>query len=222
MSCVGRSKVTVANATVWSLLMSVAPPAAKGDTMFDTFGTFASLASISSMRACTPGSVTLVPDDVPKTTCSTSPDTFGETACRSWIASVDWVFGREKLFENALPADRESSVTTITAVTQNTTTYRRRRTHHLAIGRNLRHSSVSPSRPPRVRQQWDVPYGRTTVRRLGIDRAPTAAGGTTAQARLVGAALLARDGTSASRSPSGAGASVGATGGVPTPRRSSI
>src|SRR5580658_1238993 len=108
--------------------------------MVVTWGTLATLANMASTRVRTPASATVAPWVVPKTICSVSPDTFGDTASRSWMASVDWVFGREKLLEKSLPTWRESAVTATRATTQNNTTRRRWRTHQLArtrIGERL-------------------------------------------------------------------------------------
>jgi hypothetical protein len=43
--------------------------------------------------------VIFVPWVVSKTTCSTSPDTLGDTAWSKWSASVDCVLGNENVFE---------------------------------------------------------------------------------------------------------------------------
>ena len=94
-----RSKVTVAKATVPSLLIPAAPPDANGDATVDTWGTFSTLVNIVVMRPFSAGSVTFAPPVAPTTIRSESPDTFGETDCRRWIASVDSVLGSEKLFE---------------------------------------------------------------------------------------------------------------------------
>ena len=99
MYCCWVSKVTVANPVCRSALIWAAPSGPNGLFTLATWGTCATLVSISFTRASTAGSVTGVPLVVWNTICSRSPATFGEAAWSRLSALVDSVLGSEKVFE---------------------------------------------------------------------------------------------------------------------------
>ena len=106
MFCVCLSKLTWKNPTVWSLLM-LGPVGSMRSSAFWSYGlvtgvTLGSALILSTMvlmRWPTAGSVSLAPPDVPKTTCSWSPEWEGATDFSRLMASKDWVCGKLKLFE---------------------------------------------------------------------------------------------------------------------------
>ncbi len=99
------SKLTWKNPTVWSLLMlgpvgSLRFPFwSYGLVTGVTWGSALILSTMVLMRWPTAGSVSLAPPDVPKTTCSWSPEWEGATDFNRLMASNDWVCGKLKLFE---------------------------------------------------------------------------------------------------------------------------
>ncbi len=72
---------------------------AKGDCRVVTCGTAATLASMASTELWTWAPVTGEPSVVCSTMRSWSPACLGAAAWSSWSASVDSVWGSEKLFE---------------------------------------------------------------------------------------------------------------------------
>ena len=101
-------KVTVAKAMVPSLLTwvaavacssGVAPAGGYGLATLVTWGTWATLSSMVVMVAWTSGSEIFFPSEVWKTICSESPACFGAAAWSRAMASVDSVWGSEKLLE---------------------------------------------------------------------------------------------------------------------------
>ena len=62
--------------------------------MLVTWGKVASFASVSSIAALTDGELIVSPAGALNTTCSVSPDTFGDAAWRMLAAWVDCVLGR--------------------------------------------------------------------------------------------------------------------------------
>ena len=64
-----------------------------------TFGSALILSTMELMRWPTSVSVSLVSPDVPKTTCSVSPEWEGATDFSRLMASNDCVWGKLKLFE---------------------------------------------------------------------------------------------------------------------------
>ena len=97
-----------------------------------TWSSPATLPSMAVMSDCTCGSVTSVPLEVAKTICSVSPEILGEAAWRRAMASVDSVWGSEKLLVYAVPVARDRRVMPTRATTQKRATRRRWRTHQLA------------------------------------------------------------------------------------------
>ena len=100
------SKLTWKKPTVWSLLMvglSVGlvrfPLWSNGLVTGVTLGSALILSTMALMRWPMAGSVSLFSPEVPKTTCSVSPEWDGATDLRRLMASKDCVWGKLKLFE---------------------------------------------------------------------------------------------------------------------------
>ena len=77
------------------------------------------------MRWPMAGSLSLVSPEVPKTTCSVSPDWAGATDFSRWMASNDCVWGKLKLLENCVPTDLAMKLETTRTSSQSRTTMRR-------------------------------------------------------------------------------------------------
>src|SRR5580704_9283716 len=100
--------------------------------MGDTCGRASSEVIILSTCSPTAVSVSRAPPEVPKTTCSVSPDCLGATDCSSLIALADSVLGNEKELEYAVPVEVTRPIEAMSATNQKRTTSRRWRTHHPA------------------------------------------------------------------------------------------
>ena len=155
------SKLTVANATVPSLLTWAAPAVVKGLATERTWGRAATSCSMRCTLAFTGASRT-VPDVACTTIWSELPETAGKSFSSRFRAAPAVVLGSWNLVEKALPAARSTAKNPTKATSHRVRTILRWRKHHLARifkSRLLGRGSREPPHRGRVRRRLGSPPG---------------------------------------------------------------